>query len=36
MTTLAQEASHPSAKDGWVAACETGWTAEAKAPGSPR
>ena len=22
MTTLAQEASHPSAKDGWVAACE--------------
>ena len=22
MTTLAQEASHPSAKDGWVTACE--------------
>ena len=22
MTTLAQEASHPSAKDGWIAACE--------------
>jgi len=22
MTTLAQESSHPSAKDGWVAACE--------------
>ena len=22
MTTLAKEASHPSAKDGWVAACE--------------
>ena len=22
MTTLAQEASHPSTKDGWIAACE--------------